>query len=274
MPGDDLKQLAAAGIRGELVFATPLVLEAQPRLLGYYRLLLGYSQKEHYHKAGLGRFKGLEEAGRLTPALRTELPALCAALIERACEMLRGIGFAKVTSRLLEELTRLTVGPQLRGSLKNTIGRRAVTAVFELIRHHVGHALITESARRLELNNAAGRRTVIQFASDPDIQVTERISAAVERNLVAIEIKGGQDASNAWNRLGEAEKSHQSARQRGFLEFWTIVNVDPLDPATAREKSPTTTRFFQLRRILSPDTTEHDDFHDRLVSIVGIKAGG
>ncbi|HMO66330.1 MAG TPA: XcyI family restriction endonuclease [Verrucomicrobiota bacterium] len=83
VPADALKQVAAAGIRGELVFATPLLLTAQPRLLGYYRLLLGYSQKELYHKGGLGRFRCLEE-GRLSDALQGELPALCRALVERA----------------------------------------------------------------------------------------------------------------------------------------------------------------------------------------------
>src|SRR5438067_5476583 len=38
---DALKLLAAAGIRDELIFPTPVVLEAKPTLVGYYRLLLG-----------------------------------------------------------------------------------------------------------------------------------------------------------------------------------------------------------------------------------------
>lgn len=40
-----LQTLATHGMRGELLFAVPSILEKNPRLLGYYRLLLGYSQK-------------------------------------------------------------------------------------------------------------------------------------------------------------------------------------------------------------------------------------
>lgn len=38
-----LNSLAVRGMRGELLFAVPCLLTANPKLLGYYRLLLGYS---------------------------------------------------------------------------------------------------------------------------------------------------------------------------------------------------------------------------------------
>jgi len=78
------------------------------------------------------------------------------------------------------------------------------------------------------------------------------------KSVVAIEIKGGADKSNIWNRLGEAEKSHQSARQHGFVEFWTIYNVPELDQAKAKEKSPTTTRFYSLTRCQTERTSATD----------------
>jgi len=37
--------LAKHGLRGELLFPVPYLLSAKPTLLGYYRLLLGFSQK-------------------------------------------------------------------------------------------------------------------------------------------------------------------------------------------------------------------------------------
>ena len=89
---------------------------------------------------------------------------------------------------------------------------------------------------------------------------------------MAIEIKGGADKSNIWNRLGEAEKSYQTAKQRGFVEFWTIYNVEDLNLAKAKEKSPTTTRFYSLIELSMPDSPAFEDFRDRLVSLVGIKA--
>jgi hypothetical protein len=71
---------------------------------------------------------------------------------------------------------------------------------------------------------------------------------------------------------GEAEKSHQSAKQRGFVEFWTIYNLATLDLAKAREKSPTTNRFYSLPELLTSSSNAFEDFRDRLVSLVGIAA--
>jgi hypothetical protein len=50
VPSAAQKILAAAGIRDEHVFAVPAVLEQAPTLVGYYRLLLGVSQKRFYRK--------------------------------------------------------------------------------------------------------------------------------------------------------------------------------------------------------------------------------
>ena len=214
----------------------------------------------------------LEEDGRLTEATRQELLELCGALAGRASEMLRAVGFEKVTAQLLDDLSLLTVGPQLRGSLNNEIGEQAIKIVFDLIRGIVAHALQLETDTRIELLNSSNRRVVIQFSADPDIKIIEQTSSTAERNLVAIELKGGQDESNAWNRLGEAEKSHQTAKQRDFREFWTIFNVSRLDLAKAKEKSPTTNRFFNLKRISVLGSAESEDFKNQMISLVGIKA--
>ena len=80
----------------------------------------------------------------------------------------------------------------------------------------------------------------------------------------------GTDASNIHNRIGEAEKSHQKARSRGFREFWTIIRVD-VDEVTARRESPTTSHFFHLDRISDRSTAEHQRFRDLLSSLVGIQ---
>lgn len=65
VPSASLTQLATRGLRGELMFAVPSLLSSSPRLLGYYRLLLGFSQKAFYTtQFGLTRFKSMEEKGR------------------------------------------------------------------------------------------------------------------------------------------------------------------------------------------------------------------
>ena len=70
--------LASHGMRGELLFAVPSVLNKNPYLLTYYRLLLGYSQKEFYSSQnGTGIFKCMEEKGRVTDRQSTLLEELC-----------------------------------------------------------------------------------------------------------------------------------------------------------------------------------------------------
>ena len=58
-----LKRLASSGLRGEVVFPVPYLIENNPFLLGYYRLLFGFSQKAFYEQGPFARFKSLEEKG-------------------------------------------------------------------------------------------------------------------------------------------------------------------------------------------------------------------
>jgi hypothetical protein len=269
----DLKKLASLGVRGEFVFPVPSLLRQNPRLLGYYRLLLGYSQKEFFNKGKLGRFAAMETKGKLSARSNEEIDELCRAFCARGSELINDIGIERVSLEFLEHLTLLTLGPQLRGSNNTKIGRLANQAVFELIQSIVLHTIEDQDATHLELHNASDRKVVIAFSADPDISVREELSPNSLRNVVAIEIKGGTDQSNIWNRLGEAEKSHQSAKQRGFVEFWTIYNLPALNPSKAHEKSPTTNRFYSLPELLASSSVAFQDFRDRLLSLVGIAAG-
>ncbi|MDP2873253.1 MAG: XcyI family restriction endonuclease [Bacillota bacterium] len=117
VPADALCVLAGRGLRAELVFALPTILRANPRLLGYYRLLLGFSQKSFYTKAfGLsGRIHtAMEQEGTLVPGMVDRLPSLCLALNESAAHLVRGIGLDRLTRDNLRDLSLLTFGPQLR----------------------------------------------------------------------------------------------------------------------------------------------------------------
>jgi hypothetical protein len=264
--------LASISIRGEFLFPVPCLLRANPRLLGYYRLLLGFSQKEFYSKGKLGRFSSMEEKGKISGRVAGEITDLCQAFSQRASELLREIPPERLSLALLDDLTLLTLGPQLRGGINTTIGKLANQTVFELIHSIVEHAVKTKKPTRLEVCNASNRNVVIAFSADPDISVTEEVSTQSFRNIFAIEIKGGADQSNIWNRLGEAEKSHKSAKRLGFVEFWTIYNVPKLDLIKASEKSPTTNRFYSLPELLVPASATFQDFCNRLVSLVGIAA--
>jgi hypothetical protein len=66
-----LQRVAGWGLRGEIVFAVPYVLSTSPELLGYYRLLLGFSQKQFYSaRYGFAPLKPLEERGRYQGIMR------------------------------------------------------------------------------------------------------------------------------------------------------------------------------------------------------------
>ncbi|MHB1749538.1 MAG: XcyI family restriction endonuclease [Acidithiobacillus sp.] len=275
VPPSDLAAMAQYGLRAELLFAVPAVLQANPFLLGYYRLLMGYSQKEFYGKDkgfGVGYFKNMEVKGAISKTAAADLPDLCAAFCESASFLLVGVGPLRLSRELLDDLTLLTVGPQLRGGANNQRGTTGIVLVFEIIREIVAHAAAEVRESAIEVNSATGRPFLIEFAPDPDIIIREEMAQQNYRNIVAIEIKSGTDVSNIHNRIGEAEKSHQKARKRGFTECWTVVNVSRLDMVKAKSESPSTDRFYSLAALALRQGDEYDDFRRRVMSLTAISA--
>lgn len=271
VPLHSLAQLASFGIRGEMMFPVPLVLTANPRLLGYYRLLYGYSQKEFYGSTmGLGKFNSMEAKGVLRSELTHSLPKFCKEMCEAGAHLLTGIAGQQVTAGLLDDLTLLTLGPQWRGGANVRRGIAGIVQVFNTIKEIVQDYVETSDHRELKVRNAAGRLVLIQFAADPDIVIREELRPETYRNIVAIEVKGGTDFSNIHNRIGEAEKSHQKARALGYAECWTIVNVDRIDLGMAARESPTSNRFYRISSLVEAVGQEFEDFEDRVISMTGI----
>ena len=262
-----LSRVASFGLRGEVLFPVPCVLSARPSLLGYYRLLYGVSQKEFYRHSALGPFKRLEERNLVPEQHEHRLGDLCKCLIRTGQALVDGID--DLSLQVVRDLQLLTLGPQLRGSRNTVLGKTATTEVFEMIERLVRSYVQKKTPQRLELENDSGRTVLVAFASDPDIAISEELPSAM-RPLVSVEIKGGRDVSNIHNRIGEAEKSHQKARNRGFFEFWTIHGAD-VDVEMAERESPTTTQFFQLPALRNEDTDDFGRFREHLHSILGIR---
>lgn len=272
VPKIHLKALAKLGLRGELVFAVPCILESNPFLIGYYRLLLGFSQKEFYStKFGLSRFKGMESNGQVSNYNKGLLSDLCHGLINSACALVNGVGVDRINKAFLDGLTLLTLGPQLRGGANVKRGTDGIVTVFKSIYDIVCSAVMDAStSRKINILNAAGRNVAIEFAPDPDIVIREKMSVNHIRNIIAIEVKAGKDFSNIHNRMGEAEKSHQKAKANGYSECWTVVNVDNMDIEMAKKESPTTNRFYHISDLKNKTGNEYDDFKQRIVSLCGI----
>lgn len=271
VPSKFLSILACRGLRGELVFPVPCLFLKNPRLLGYYRLLLGFSQKAFFSgELGLSPFKSMEEKGSLSATNEKNITALCEALIDCACKLISGLGAERLTQALLDDLTLLTLGPQLRGGHNVKVGTAGIVRVFEVIHKIVKSRVLTSNPSKIEIKNAAGRIVKIEFSSDPDIIIREAMTKKEYRNIIAIEIKAGTDFSNIHNRIGEAEKSHQKARQAGFVECWTVVNVDRVDIAMAKKESPSTNRFYRISELEKASGEEFQDFKNRVIGLTGI----
>lgn len=272
VPASRLRDLAGRGLRGEAVYAVPCVLTANPKLLAYYRLLLGYSGKAFYESGSDPQFfETMETKGGLTEEQRSALSLLCGALIQRSSDLIDGIGLGKITMNLLDDLTLLTLGAQFRGSANTKLGTKAMDEVRELILEIVKPATVASISKLIELQNAAGRKVLISIGADPDVTIREEMSEGHFRNSVSIEVKGGWDRRNIHNRLGEAEKSHQKAKGHGFTEFWTIVNVKAFDLEKAKVESPTTNQFFELSKLLAKTGPAYEDFRRRIVTYSGIR---
>jgi hypothetical protein len=265
--GEYLGKLAEHGLRGEVIFPVPYLLEATPELLGYYRLLYGHSQKEFYNKGPFGGWRALEERGGIPEKMKPGLPSLCESLIATGKGLVDGL--TKLNLETVHELQLLTLGPQFRGSRNTSLGQIATKAVFELVKSLVKKSIVKSTPTTILVENASKRHVSVEFSSDPDIAIREKLPSG-DRPLVSIEIKGGTDYSNIHNRVGEAEKSHQKARQMGFFEFWTIIGVS-LDYEEIKKESPTTSHFFQLTRITERNDAEYEKFRDLLGSVMGVR---
>ncbi|MFN0100759.1 MAG: XcyI family restriction endonuclease [Bryobacteraceae bacterium] len=272
IPVTHLKKLAALGIRGEIVFPVPYLIHRNPFLLGYYRLLYGFSQKAFYEQGPFRELKSVEQRGVVSEPIRSKISALCESLIQSGKALLDVID--PVSADLVHDLQLLTLGPQLRGSNNVDVGQQAVEVAFNLLKGLLVKYTPTIKGRRMTFLNDSALPVLVHFGGDPDISFTQTLGFE-DRKLVAIEIKGGRDVSNIWNRLGEAEKSHSSARLKGFNELWTITGVDlgssPALKKRAEEKSKATTRFFNLDRIVDPSTPDGTSFRQLLGSIIGAK---
>lgn len=267
-----LRRLAAFGLRGELVFPVPCLIERKPSLSGYYRLLMGFSEKDS-SRAGLGRWLGMEtDATPRRISDHQQVRDFCKTMIRAAYHLLDTLDDLSLT--LLHELTLLSLGARFQGIYNNLIGNESAHAVFELIISLVLRCQPEVERRQdrvMAFRNASGRMVTVRLAVDPDILATEEISNRI-RHVLAIEIKGGRDSSNALNRLGEAEKTHLKYKQlhRG-VQCWTVVGVDQIDWDKARANSPTTDRFFLVRHLLDRGRPEFTEFRQEAMALLGLK---
>lgn len=217
---ESLSKVASFSLRGEVIFPVPCIILTNPHLIGYYRLFYGISRKEFYNKS-FSKFSGLEDRGEISKKIEHEISPLCKSLISTGEIMVEALDSFSLES--VSDLQLLTLGPQLRGGRNTSVGINAAELTFSIIKTIVEPYIveIDELVHLILIKNKAHRLMEIKFSSDPDIVIVEKYEDR-ELPIVAIEIKGGRDYSNIHNRIGEAEKSHQKAKDLGFHYFWKI----------------------------------------------------
>jgi hypothetical protein len=269
VPADVQQILAASGIRDEHVFPLPKLLEEKPTLVGYYRLLLGISQKRFYRKGtGMGPYKGMESRGLINAKRPPDLENFCSVMSGQLSDLVRQIS-PKITVRDISELPLLTLGAQLYGGNNNAIGRKATLDVFMSVAEIVKDFIFSQEAKRITIINASKRKVVLALSTDPDIRIQEEFEGKL-RNRVAIEIKGGTDVSNAHNRAGEAEKSHLKAKKQNFRDYWTIISKAGLSMDKLKQESPTTGSWFDVAQVLAREGADWVEFRSRFAGEAGI----
>ncbi len=108
-----LSALARHSLRGEAFYPVPSLLEARPRLLGYYRLLYGISRKRFYQSSAFSRFGAMEDSGILRERVKPELTDLCLSLAATADALVASLD--PISRDLIHELQAMTLGALFKG---------------------------------------------------------------------------------------------------------------------------------------------------------------
>lgn len=273
VPVAALNHVAVLGLRGERVFPVPAIIARAPPLIGYYRMLLGLSRKEFSQSNRLryGPWLAAEESGILSPRLEPMLDPFCSALIAPLTELVQAMNV--FDDRDLSDLTLLTLGPTLQGGRNNVIGSRVALQVFESIHALVAPWITFEGAGMVRFVTSTGRPFEVVTGSDPDLRIDEG-EGTETWPLVAIEIKGGGDASNAHNRAGEAEKSQLKAIGMGYTHRWTAMRMQGLNRARIREETPSSTEVFDVTEVIARSGADWDLFRQLFGELIGVVLDG
>lgn len=270
-PADGLQTIQGTGVRDEEVFAVPSLLRQSPGTLAYYRLLLGVSQKQFYTtKSGLNIFKPMEERQEVTPTADPRIDELCTELNQAMSTLMHALPAGSLRQDV-DQLPLLTLGAQADGSWRGQIGATATKGVFDAMKAVVrGQGKpYSETDVSITVVNNSQREVTLALAPDPDVVIREDVQGSVVYKA-AIEIKGGADYANIHNRVGEAEKSHQKARNDGAQDCWTVINLDRADMSVLRRESPTTREWLDVNQVLDENGPSWKRLVTLTISAMGI----
>ena len=273
IPEQYIDEFNSFGVPVEYYFPLPCLVERSPEIIGYYRLLYGVGSKK-FSKGSYGAFSRSEALGKLSKQAKSKVVDFCRAMIDGGIRLYEQLPAGSIRKDFLHELTLLSLGSALQGKHNNLIDEKAMTNVRRVF------ARVLPEAKKIdenlwELINLGGDTIRIIFARDPDVAIYRVIPSPdgepIVRNVLAIEVKGGQDAANMKNRLGESEKSHIVAKGNDFNARWTIGNVRGQTVEQVRKVAPNTTDYFFLQDLIDK-TGDYSRFAAILRVDLGLKS--
>jgi hypothetical protein len=263
VPTQALNHLAQLGLRGELVFPVPSIIKHSPSLLGYYRMLLGFSKKE-FLKRGYGAWIKAEENEQLSNFNEQNLEQYCSYLIDYLTTLIDAMN--QFEERDLSDLTLLTLGPTLQGGRNTIIGSNAEKQIFQIFQQLVQPWATYSNWPLIRFTSPNQQTFELINKSDPDISL--RVGSGTNSTpLLAIEVKGGGDASNAHNRAGEANKSHIKATVVGYHHRWTLIQIPPGKRKQITDETPSSTEIFEFNEIIQQSGSDWIQFKHKFFSL-------
>jgi len=240
-------------------------------------MLLGVSKKDfsQANKLGYGPWAGAEDRNVISRTLEPYVEDFCRALVKPLVELVDATKPLKpLDDRDLNDLALLTLGPTLQGGRNNLIGRQASVDVFAALYGLVGPWLTLDTPARVQFQTPHGVMYELLVGSDPDISLSQLVMddghVTTRYLIIAMEIKGGEDVSNAHNRVGEAEKSHLKAKAQGYRDRWTIMVMRGLDRRRLADETPSSTQLFDARAIRQQSGADWDSFRRLFGTIIGV----
>lgn len=275
--------MQSTGLREETVFALPCVLKVNPKLLGYYRMLLGMSQKAFYGMICFKKYSVMEEIGSIPQKWMGDMPNLCQSLNTQLLILLQKAKASNqdiMAETDLHDLPLLSLGMYADGCWRNIKGQSSQKKVFEsiitiVVAYDVNIENYNKTKSIFTFKNKLGETWRIRVSSDPDVAIeklSEDYKNAVSKEL-CIEVKGGDDISNVHNRAGEAEKSHQKAKKEGWKVAWTLIRMEGLSAdqkAKILRETSSTDEWFDVTEVMESTGSGYDNFRTRLKALLNL----
>lgn len=269
------------------VFCHPRLIREHPPLIAYYRNIAALSQKAVKYLVKID-VKPIENDQENRFPLTESQAQQLSQLFNEHISLIIASSIESFTKEELYGLLLASTGAQIDGSWRNAIGEEAEKVIQRLLikeakERNLLAAFIPRTGTAIELYNPAQleeqlgniqryrgimltNQTSILFSSEPDVSLLNPQGTTVG----IIEVKGGADPAGALERYGAAKKSFEKSLQENpSLITILVASCITSEVQNRVEKDSTISRYFNLSKILSENSTAYLSFVQEVFSLLG-----